>query len=112
MAMTVEIKNGKLCIEIGLETTNLSASVKTLVVASNHDNTAASDMIEGKPLRMPKAVAMDAVSVVKIMVEENQIVIRPMVDKKQELAILLAGVTDNNLHRETDTGEVVGNEIW
>jgi len=35
-----------------------------------------------------------------------------MVDKKQELAILLAGVTDNNLHRETDTGEVVGNEIW
>ena len=50
MAMTVEINNGKLCIEIDLETPTPSSSGKTLVVASTHGNTVTNVMIEGKPV--------------------------------------------------------------
>jgi len=50
MAMTVEIKNGKLCIEIDLETPTLSASGKTLVVASTRGNAMTSVMVDGKPV--------------------------------------------------------------
>jgi hypothetical protein len=38
MAMTVEIKGNKLCIEIDLEKPTLSSSGKTLVVASSRGN--------------------------------------------------------------------------
>jgi hypothetical protein len=50
MAMTVEIKNGKLCIEIDLETPTPSSSGKTLVVASTRGNAVTSVMVEGKPV--------------------------------------------------------------
>ncbi len=50
MAMTVEIKNNKLCIEIDLETPTPSASGKTLVVASTRGNTVTNVMIDGKPV--------------------------------------------------------------
>jgi len=39
MAMTVEIKDNRLCIEIDLEKPYLSSSGKTLVVASTSGNT-------------------------------------------------------------------------
>ena len=50
MAMHVEIKNGKLCIEIDLEKPTPSSSGKTLVVASTHGNTVTNVMVEGKPV--------------------------------------------------------------
>ena len=50
MAMTVDIKNGKLCIEIDLEKPTPSASGKTLVVASTHGNTVTTAMVDGKPV--------------------------------------------------------------
>ncbi|NTV99073.1 MAG: hypothetical protein HGA70_07915 [Chlorobiaceae bacterium] len=50
MAMTVEIKNGKLLIEIDLEKPTLSASGKTLVVASTHGNMVTTAMVDGKPV--------------------------------------------------------------
>ncbi len=50
MAMTVEIKGNKLCIEIDLETPTPSASGKTLVVASTRGNAATDVKIDGKPV--------------------------------------------------------------
>ena len=50
MAMHVEIKNGKLCIEIDLEKPTPSSSGKTLVVASTRGNTVTTVMVEGKPV--------------------------------------------------------------
>lgn len=50
MAMTVEIKGGKLCIEIDLETPTPSASGKTLVVASTRGNAVTDVKIDGKPV--------------------------------------------------------------
>ncbi|AAM72354.1 MAG TPA: hypothetical protein DEB17_01590 [Chlorobaculum sp.] len=50
MAMTVEIRDNKLCIEIDLEKPTPSSSGKTLVVASTHGNAVTDVMIEGKPV--------------------------------------------------------------
>ncbi|MEI8102801.1 MAG: hypothetical protein WCG61_04650 [Chlorobium sp.] len=50
MAMIVEIKNNKLCIEIDLEKPTPSSSGKTLVVASTHGNTVTNVEINGKPV--------------------------------------------------------------
>jgi antitoxin component of MazEF toxin-antitoxin module len=43
---------------------------------------------------------------------EGQLVIRPIVTIKQDLAHLLSGITEANLHNECDTGEAVGIENW
>ncbi len=50
MAMTVEIKNNKLCIEIDIEKPTPSSSGKTLVIASTHGNTVTSVEVNGKPV--------------------------------------------------------------
>ena len=50
MAMTVEIKNNKLCIEIDLEKPTPSSSGKTLVVASTRGNAVTSVEVDGKPV--------------------------------------------------------------
>lgn len=50
MAMTVEIRDGKLCIEIDLEKPSPSSSGKTLVVASTRGNAVTDIRIDGKPL--------------------------------------------------------------
>ena len=50
MAMTVEIKGKKLCIEIDLEKPTPSSSGKTLVVASSRGNAVTTAMVDGKPV--------------------------------------------------------------
>lgn len=50
MAMTVEIKGNKLCIEIDLEKPTPSSSGKTLVVASTRGNTVTTAEVDGKPI--------------------------------------------------------------
>jgi hypothetical protein len=50
MAMKVEIRGNKLCIEIDLETPTPSSSGKTLVVASTRGNTVTDIEIDGKPV--------------------------------------------------------------
>ena len=50
MAMTVEVKGGKLCIEIDLQKPTPSSSGKTLVVASTHGNTVTTAEVDGKPV--------------------------------------------------------------
>jgi len=50
MAITVEIKGNKLCIEIDLEKPTPSASGKTLVVASTRGNAVTDAMVDGKPI--------------------------------------------------------------
>jgi antitoxin MazE len=67
-------------------------------------------------LRIPKSYALEAKlekdSDVDISLVEGQLVIRPMVAFKPDLAHLLSGITEENLHEACDTGEAVGNENW
>jgi hypothetical protein len=50
MAMTVEIRDNKLCIEIDLEKPKPSVSGKTMVVASTRGNTVTAAEVDGRPV--------------------------------------------------------------
>ena len=67
-------------------------------------------------LRIPKSFAADAHikndSVVEISLVEGQIVVKPVTSPKWTLEELLAGVSTENIHHETDTGNAVGKEVW
>jgi len=63
-------------------------------------------------VRIPKAYAkqmgLQANSPVKIWMENDRLVIEPV--RRAHLADLLADVTPDNIHAETDWGDSVGNE--
>ncbi len=67
-------------------------------------------------LRIPKAFADTAKiendSVVDVSFVDGQIVIKPIIPEKMTLEQLLSGGTENNIHREVDTGDAVGSEAW
>jgi antitoxin MazE len=67
-------------------------------------------------LRIPKAFAVDTQlendSMVDISVVEGQIIVKPLVKPEWTLEELLAGINQQNIHNEIDTGSATGNEIW
>ena len=67
-------------------------------------------------LRIPKAFAQQAKvkkgSRIKLTIEKNRLVMEPIEKKPVTLKQLLAGVTPENIHPETDWGKPMGKEIW
>jgi antitoxin MazE len=67
-------------------------------------------------LRIPKTFAVDTQlennSLVEISLVEGQIIVKPVVKPDWTLEELLAGVNEENIHREVETGLPTGNEIW
>lgn len=72
-------------------------------------------------LRIPKSFAahvhFELNTSVDISVEQEKLIIKPSVQepslkKVEMLEQLLAGITDENLHNEVQTGASVGREIW
>ena len=67
-------------------------------------------------LRIPKAFARDVQlendSLVEINIVEGQIIITPVEPPSWTLEELLAGINKKSIHREVDTGSILGNEVW
>ncbi|MHA0035237.1 AbrB/MazE/SpoVT family DNA-binding domain-containing protein [Deinococcus sp. PESE-13] len=67
-------------------------------------------------LRIPKALAQQVgltqSSEVELLLQDGQIVIRPVPAPQYDLAALLAEMTPENLHGETDWGAPEGREEW
>lgn len=67
-------------------------------------------------LRIPKSfaseVGLQRETSVEISLTDGKLVVTPVAKPKLTLKQLLAKVTKENLHRELDTGYVVGNEVW
>jgi len=67
-------------------------------------------------VRIPKTIAQDirlkAGSLVALTVRDGQLLIQPQVKRTYQLHQLLKGIAKKNLHREVDTGQPVGNEVW
>ena len=67
-------------------------------------------------LRIPKSFAqqagVEAGSEVNLAVEGGQLIIRPARAPRYELRKLLRGVTSRNLHKQIETGDPVGREVW
>ncbi len=53
-------------------------------------------------------------STVDLKVEDGKLIIAPMQKKKWKYSLeeLLAGVSEENIHPETDWGSAVGEELW
>ena len=67
-------------------------------------------------IRIPKSFAkqikIDQGSFLDLTTEDGKIVAEPIKNKEYSLEQLLDGVTEENLHKEIDTGNAVGKEIW
>jgi antitoxin MazE len=67
-------------------------------------------------VRIPRAFAREAQlgesTPVELTLVDGKIVLAAMPDPGPTLDELLAGVTEQNLHGELDTGSAVGNETW
>lgn len=67
-------------------------------------------------IRIPKSFAKETKiergSVVDLSIIEGQLIAKPLSEHEYSLEELLAGVTQENLHAEFDTGDAVGQEIW
>jgi antitoxin MazE len=67
-------------------------------------------------LRIPRALAaqvnLSEGSEVELTLTDGKLVVLPVAGLEYELDDLLSGVTAENLHAESDTGEPVGREVW
>ncbi len=67
-------------------------------------------------LRVPKAFAEQTRirkgSLVRLTVEKGRMLVTPLENEKLSLKKLLAKVTPENIHPETDWGPPVGKEVW
>ena len=67
-------------------------------------------------VRIPKSFAEEMSispnSPVDLSIVEGKLVIKPVMELEFSLEELLAGITDENLHSEIETGIPVGNEVW
>ena len=67
-------------------------------------------------IRIPKSFAaeidLSQGAEIDLILFENKIQIKPIKKKKISLDDLLSQVTEENIHKEVDTGTPVGMEIW
>lgn len=67
-------------------------------------------------VRIPKPLAEDLYleesSPVDLSLVEGKLVLSPTRPPFYDLAGLMEGVKEENLHREVDTGTAIGDEIW
>jgi len=67
-------------------------------------------------LRIPQSFASEVGikndSPVDVSLIKGKLVVAPLAKSKMSLKKLLAQVTEDNLHREIDTGPAVGSEAW
>ena len=67
-------------------------------------------------IRIPKSFAkqikVDQGSFVDLSTVEGKLIAKPLDKKEYSLEQLLAGVTEQNLHTEIDTGSAIGKEVW
>jgi len=67
-------------------------------------------------IRIPKSFAkhikIDQGSFLDLTTEDGKIVAKPIEDREYTLEQLLDGVTEENLHKEINSGNAVGKEIW
>lgn len=63
------------------------------------------------PLAFVREAQLDEGTTVELNVADGRLIITP-VGRRYGLEQLVAGITEENRHAETDWGEPVGNEAW
>ena len=67
-------------------------------------------------LRIPKSFAkeigLDRDVPVNVSLEDGRLIVAPIAEPPLTLELLLAQITEDNIHSEVDTGPAVGEEVW
>jgi antitoxin MazE len=67
-------------------------------------------------LRIPKSfadeVGLETDAAVEVTLVNGKLVVTLVTEPKPTLKQLVARISDDNLHKEVDTGSAVGNEVW
>jgi antitoxin MazE len=67
-------------------------------------------------VRIPKSFAkeinIDQGSIIDLVLEEGEIVIKPKPESTYSLDELLSQISQDNIHDEIDTGSAQGKEVW
>lgn len=67
-------------------------------------------------VRIPKPLAtevgLEQNTQVEVSLVDGKLIVAPIIEPTLTLELLLAQVTEQNLHGEIDTGPRVGNEAW
>lgn len=64
------------------------------------------------PISFAKETNLKNGSFVNLSLIEGKLVARPIKEKVYSLKELLSKINKDNLHREFDSGNAIGNEIW
>ena len=64
------------------------------------------------PAAVMQAARLNLDQEVDVREEGGAVIIEPLQRVTYDLAALLDGITDDNLHREVSTGDPAGQEIW
>ena len=64
------------------------------------------------PKSFAKQISVEEGSLLDLSTIEGKLVGEPMKGNEYSLEQLLSGVTDENIHKEIDTGSAAGKEIW
>ncbi len=78
----------------------------------SHSCKIGADLTVEIPLALADKLGLKPNASVNVSIVGDSIVICPTVRPRLRLEDLLAGVTEDNLHGETDMGPPVGREIW
>ena len=67
-------------------------------------------------LRIPKSFAqeigLDRDVPVDMSLEDGRLIVAPVTEPPMTLERLLEQITEDNIHREVDTGPAIGEEVW
>ena len=64
------------------------------------------------PKSFAKQIKIEQGSYVDLSAVEGKLIAKPLEEQEYLLEQLLAGITDQNIHAEFDTGNAIGKEIW
>jgi antitoxin MazE len=64
------------------------------------------------PAAVMRAARLNLDQEVEIREEGGRVVLEPVRQVSYDLASLLNGITEDNLHGEVSTGDAIGQEVW
>ncbi len=64
------------------------------------------------PAHVMQAVHFEVDQMVEVHEENGRVIIEPVKQEEYTLEVLLAGITEENLHHEVSIGPAKGKEIW
>lgn len=64
------------------------------------------------PANLMRAASLSVGQMVEVREEAGRLIVEPARPHSYDVAAMIDGISDDNLHAEVSTGNAVGNEVW